>query len=180
MKKVLIVMLCLFSFMEIGLAKNKYNSKIYVKYNNKVTKKIDVKDKKEITLDVYFEAKDFDMYAIVYDLDYNKKALELTKAEAYNNFEVTSDKKVLADRIEIPEDDDHKVLSLTFKVKKDKCGKISFKNIQVANIKEQFDLDDIKIKISGKSNAPIIIAAACGILLLGGAALLIIKKKTKK
>lgn len=179
MKKVLITMLCLFSFIGIGLAKSKYNSKVYVKYDNKITKKINIKEKKEITIDLYFEAKDFDLYGIVSKLDYNKDLLELKDYEAYNNFEVMAEKNILADRIDIPDKEDHKVLSLTFTIKKNKTNKIIFKDINVANTEEQFKLDDLTIKLSNGSGIVIVISVIAGIVVIGGVVLVIKKKKTK-
>ena len=176
MKKVLITIICLFSFIEISLANNKYDSKMYVKYDGKTTNKIDIKDKKEFTIDVYFEAKDFDMYATVFELEYDKDSLELINSEAFNNFEVITDNKILADRIEIPEKDDHKVLSLTFKVKKDTNKKITFKKINVANVKEQFEINDVVIKTSDLNNK-MIISVVMGAIVLSGTAAFIIKKK---
>jgi hypothetical protein len=177
MKKVLIAIICLFSFIGISLANNKYDSKFYVKENNKVINKINIKDKKEFTIDLYFEAKDFDMYATVFNLDYDKKVLELVKAEGYNNFEAIAEKKVLADRIEIPEKEDHKVLSLTFKVKKNKNTKIKFKNINIANAKEQFEIEDVKIKLTTGCNYIVIAIPIIGVIAVCGVTLLMIKKK---
>ena len=177
MKKVLIIIICLFSFIEIGFASNKYNSKLYVKENNKETSNIVIKDKKEFSIDLYFTAKDFDLYGIIFELDYDKDSLELKEVKEANNFEITSGSSILADRIEIPKNDNHKVLTLTFKVKSEKDSKILLKKIAVADIKEQFELEDVSITIS--KNTKTLYYLGAGLLVVVVAVIEILRRKKK-
>ncbi len=171
LKKVYIFALCLFSFMGICFAANKYDSKLYVKETN-------VKKGEKFDLDVYLEAKDFRIYAVLFTLDYNKKNLELVDVKGANNFDVTKGDSILADRIEIPKKDDNKLLTLTFKVKKSGNETISFKSIKAANMEEEISLDDVSVKV-GKSSSMGITCAIIAVAVIAGCGVAIIAKKKK-
>ena len=178
MKKVCILILCLFSFAGIAAASNKYNSKLYLKVNGKKTTNIAAEKGKEVKVDVYFEAKKFDAYALLYTLKYDEKKLELVDVKGNNEFDVTSGKNILADRVEIPKKDNKNVMTLTFKAKSNDKSKIEFTDIAVANTTEQIELDNYKVSVNG-SNIGIIACCAAGVIVIAGAAIIISKKKKK-
>ena len=176
MKKVCILILCLFSFLGISLADNKYDAKTYLKVNDKIVKNIKAKKGDTIKADLYFEANDIDIYAMLFNMKYDKKKLKLVSAKGDNNFEVTQGEKILVDRINIPEEDNKKVMRVEFKVLGSSSSKVEFTNIIAADIEHEIASDNYILKISNKS-VNNIIYSAIGLGFLGISTVFVIKNK---
>lgn len=176
MKKVLLVLLTLFIGVNVV---NAGTAKIDFTVNNKVKTKLNSSKGSTFTVQLSYETKDFDLYAVLGKIDYDKKALELVKVTEKNNFTVTNSDMLLADRIDINGKDKNQIVELKFKVLKSGKSTISFKNITVASTTDELAVKDTSITINaGKVNYVLILGATVAVIVLvSGVAIVKTKKK---
>lgn len=175
MKKLFMLIIAFISFCNITLAKE-----IKVSFANDLKEIANIKAKKDeiIKVPIYYETKDFDLYAILADLEYDENHLELIDYKEENDFTVTMGKKILADRYEGDFASKGKIVNLNFKLKTDKKTNIKLTNIAVANTKEQLDLESVELIINAnKTNVLFVIIP---IILAGVGSYIILKNRKRR
>ncbi|MBQ4584158.1 MAG: hypothetical protein IJA94_04660 [Bacilli bacterium] len=164
MKKFLFLLLAFFSFSTMSLAKE-----IKIGFDEDInpnqTIKFNKKDK--LSVAIYYKSDDFDLLAILADLEYDKEKLELIDYQEANGFTVTNGEKLLADRYGDDYPDNGKVVTLNFKVKKYSDIEIKLKNIVVANLEEEINVSDVTVKLDANGSNMFYIVGS--VIVLAGA-----------
>ena len=180
MKKIIVTILTFFSFFYISNAVEKSDLyatfEIMGKSSNEI--KIAKNENFKLTLSINND-EGFDIYAILGKLDYDKNVLELVDIKGLNDFTITKDKNVLADRIVVKEEKKIDVFELEFKVLKEQKTSISFNNIKLANDIDEKDLKSVSLECIPKNN-DILKYGALGLILVSVCSIAIFKLKKVK
>ena len=182
MKKIVIIILTFFSLLNISYATTIDKADIYAlfKMNGEYVKEIKIEKNENFKIILSINKnKKFDIYAVLGELEYDKKALKLVNIKGLNDFTITTGKNILADRIEINEVDELEVLELEFKVLESKKTKISFSDIKVADDLEEIELGNISINCIPKNNN-ILLFGILGLSIISVGSAIIFKLRKSK